>query len=131
MKNPKEEAERWFAQADFDLKEAETCLVRRSFAYACFFSEQSAQKFIKGFLILNGERFVPLHSIKELLEKASTYEKSLKKYIQEGQKLDRYYLITRYPDALPTPSVPFESYGIIEAKEAVEIAQKIKKAIMM
>lgn len=131
MKNRKLEAERWFTQADFDLKEAETCLVRRSFAYACFFAEQSAQKFIKGFLILSGERFVPLHSIRELLEKASTYEKGLKKYIQEGQKLDRYYLITRYPDALPTPSVPCESYGVVEAKEAVEIAHKIKKVIVV
>jgi len=111
------------------LSEAKGSLGRGSYAYTCFFAEQAAQKFLKGFLISRGERFVPLHSIKELLSKAAQYESKFNRLTAEGQKLDRYYLITRYPDALPSPNTPYESYDKQEAREVLEITEKIEKAV--
>lgn len=42
-----------------------------------------------------------------------------------GKKLDRHYLASRYPDALPEPAIPAESYTEDEAKDAIAIARAI------
>ena len=39
--------------------------------------------------------------------------------------LDRYYLSTRYPDALPDPAIPFESFSARDARQALEFASEI------
>ncbi|MCK4386291.1 MAG: HEPN domain-containing protein [candidate division Zixibacteria bacterium] len=39
--------------------------------------------------------------------------------------LDKYYIPTRYPDALAGPSAPFEVYTPMEAEEALKYASKI------
>lgn len=130
MKDSKSQALRWLRQAEYDLKEAEKCLANKSFSYACFFAEQAAQKSLKGYLINKGWRFVNIHSVGELLKEAAKLESDkFEPLIVLGQKLDRYYLSSRYPDALPDPAIPAESYGPDEGREAVEIAQKILSAV--
>ncbi|MEK7521110.1 MAG: HEPN domain-containing protein [Patescibacteria group bacterium] len=103
---------------------AEKNLKDGSFAYAAFFSEQSAQKSLKAFLIFAGERFVNIHSVGELAKKASLFNGVFESLIDSGKKLDRHYLASRYPDALPEPAIPAESYVKDEAEEAVAIAKK-------
>lgn len=125
MKNPKENSLRWLRQAKFDLKESKRALDSKSFAYAAFFAEQSAQKSVKAFLIRQGERFITTHSVGELLKKAALLEGSFGPLVEGGQKLDRHYLASRYPDALPEPAIPAESYVEDEAKEALAIAGMI------
>lgn len=125
MKNPRENALRWLRQAEFDLKEAERALKEKSFAYAAFFAEQSAQKSVKSFLFYKGERFITIHSVGKLLKEAAIREDSFKLLMESGQKLDRHYLASRYPDALPEPAIPAESYTENEAMEAILIAEKI------
>ncbi|EMF80171.1 putative toxin-antitoxin system, antitoxin component [Leptospira weilii serovar Topaz str. LT2116] len=41
-----------------------------------------------------------------------------------GQKLDLYYIPTRYPDAF-TEGAPFEYFEESQAKEAIEFAERI------
>ena len=130
MKDSRSQALRWQKQAKYDLKEAEKCLADGSFSYACFFAEQAAQKSLKGYLMGRGWRFVNIHSVGELLKEATKLEKSkFEALIALGQRLDRYYLSSRYPDALPDPAIPAESYGPDEGREAVEIAKKILSAV--
>lgn len=126
MKDSPAQSHRWLKQAEYDLKEAEKCLAGKSFSYACFFAEQAAQKSLKGYLIGQGWRFVNIHSVGESLKEAAKLEEDkFETLISLGQKLDRYYLASRYPDALPDPAIPAESYGPDEGREAVEIAKKI------
>lgn len=125
MKDSKAQAARWLKQAEYDLKEAEKCLADESFSYACFFAEQAAQKSLKGYLMSKGWRFVNIHAIGELLKEAAKSNGALMELLPLGQKLDRYYLSSRYPDALPEPAIPAESYGLDEGREAVEISRKI------
>lgn len=125
MKNHKGNSLRWLRQAEFDLKESERALTNRSFAYAAFFAEQSAQKSLKAFLLSMGSRYIVIHSVGELLKEATALENSFESLIESGKKLDRHYLATRYPDALPEPAIPAESYVEDDAKEAILIAQKI------
>lgn len=129
MKDSKSQSSRWLKQAEYDLKQAEKSLSDGGFSYACFFAEQAAQKSLKGYLMDNGWRFVNIHSVGELLKEAAKLDaKRFEGLIGLGQKLDRYYLSSRYPDALPDPAIPAESYGPDEGREAVEIGRKILSA---
>ena len=125
MKNSVSNARRWVKQAEFDLRQAKKSLEDSSFAYAAFFAEQSAQKSLKGFLFARGARAVVIHSIAELAREAGVYEPVFLDCIERGAKLDRHYIASRYPDALPEPAVPFESYAKDEAQEAIRVAEEI------
>jgi len=53
------------------------------------------------------------------------YEKEFEKIIEAGMFLDRYYITTRYPNALAPPAVPYKSYTEKDASEAKDLAEKI------
>ena len=125
MKNPKLQAQRWLKQSEYDLKQAQKSLDDKSFSYACFFAEQSAQKSMKAFLIFKGWRFVNIHSIAELLKEAGKIDETFVPLIDSGKRLDLHYLASRYPDAVPEPAIPFDLYVEDEAKDAISIAEKI------
>lgn len=125
MINYKEQSDRWLTQAKYDLKEAVDALKRGSFAYACFFSEQSAQKSLKAFLIANKDTQISIHAITELLKRASVFNKKFTRLMEGGRELDKFYLATRYPDALPSPLIPYKNYTKKEAKEAVKITREV------
>lgn len=129
MTNYKQQAERWLKQARDDLETAQALLKLNKFSAACFYAEQSAQKSIKGFLISHKKIRVAIHSITELLKESSQINNKFKILIDDGKKLDKHYLTTRYPDALPESTLaPFEAYTKSEAKEALVIAKKIFNA---
>jgi len=125
MKRSKEEAERWLKQAEFDLHSAKKNYEQKIYSYTCFLCEQSAQKALKAYLFFKGERYVLEHSIKKLVENCSKFDAEFSLFEKHGAKLDKYYLSTRYPDALPFPAIPYESYTEEDAQEAIKLASEI------
>ena len=125
MKHPKENSLRWLRQAEYDLKQAKKLLTDKVFAYSAFFAEQSAQKSLKAFLILKGKRFITTHSVGELAKEAASFDVKFAPFVEGARRLDRHYLASRYPDALPEPAIPAESYVASDAEDAVAIAAKI------
>ncbi len=123
MKNASEEAGRWLRQAEYDRAQAERTLQVGAYSYAAYFAEQTSQKALKAFLLSRGRRFVPSHSVGELAKEASRLDARLAPLAGRGKKLDRLYLASRYPDALPAPAIPAESYTCDDAEEAVGIAR--------
>ncbi|MDW7977632.1 MAG: HEPN domain-containing protein, partial [Candidatus Caldarchaeum sp.] len=69
MKNL-EEGMRWFEQAEADLKTARDCLEDGNYYAAAFFSQQAAEKALKGLLYSKGYRALITHSVAELVEEA-------------------------------------------------------------
>lgn len=129
MKNAKTDAGRWFRQATHDLAQAEKQLDGGEFSYAAFFAEQSAQKALKAYLISAGRRHVPIHSVGELARQAAQLDARFGPLVATGQRLDRHYLTSRYPDALPGPAIPAEAYARADAVEAVESGRAILEAV--
>lgn len=121
----KRTAQRWLEQSESDLKIARKHLRDREFSYACFLSEQSAQKSLKGYLISKRDIDLAIHSISALAERTAKFHQSFSRFIEEGKSLDKYYLGTRYPDAIPDPLVPAEFYTKQEAEVAVALACEI------
>ena len=128
--SPKDEARRWLKQAEHALKVAKTLLRDECFAECCFHAEQTGQLALKAFLYGQGERFVNLHSVKQLVERCATYDPALTQLVDAGKVLDQYYIPTRYPDAIGFPGLPYETYTVRQANEAAQLASEIVSLVL-
>jgi len=125
MKRSKEEAKRWLDQAQYDFEIAKRMLSQEIYSYSCFLCEQAAQKALKAYLYYKGKRYVWEHSVQELARASREYDEKFEDTIEAGKILDRYYIPTRYPDALAPPAVPYKTYSEKDASQAVSLAEKI------
>ena len=125
MKPGRDVAQRWLRQAEHDLRIARGHHERADYSDACFMAEQAAQKTLKAFLIWQGQRSVPLHSVAQLAERCAEFDPDFAAHITAGRILDQYYIPTRYPDALAPPAVPFESYTHEQGARAVAAVQAL------
>jgi HEPN domain-containing protein len=116
------ESERWLLFAHQDLRMAELAMTEGLYNQVCFHSQQCAEKAIKGLLAQQGKVPPRTHRLADLLgllEPDPFAEDRI-----EIQLLDRFYLPTRYPDALPG-SLPEGLPDAGDAQEALTIAGKV------
>lgn len=124
MRDPQGEAARWLAQAEYDLRAAQSNAERQLYSYACFIAQQAAEKALKAFLYAQGEREVLGHAVGELCKRAAKFKRDFTALSRKAQKLDRFYIPTRYPNGLPG-GIPAESYDEEDAGLALKLAQEI------
>ena len=129
MKRPGETYRRWLDQAQHQLRVVEILLREGVWSDACFMAEQTAQMALKAFLFGKGRRMVPIHSVRELASQCSELDERFGEAVEWGKVLDRYYLTTRYPDALAPPAVPFDSFTEADAVQAHGYARDILKLV--
>lgn len=96
-----EEGLRWFDQAEADMKTAKDCLKDGNYYATAFFSQQAAEKALKGFLYAQGYRALITYSVLELLEESSKIQYGFNKLLDKGKELDRHYIGSRYPTSIP------------------------------
>jgi len=86
----------------------------------CFHAQQGVEKALKAFL-RSRQRSVPqVHSLRELLAICQRLDADARFLKDACKTLDRYYIPTRYPDALPGTS-PEGLPTRHDAEEAVEL----------
>ncbi len=129
MKKPLETARRWLAQAEHSLMTTRILLESGLWADACFHAEQTAQLALKAYLYSRGRRYVNIRSVRELASQSSQEEAEFSPFVEYGMVLDRYYLATRYPDVLPDPAIPFESFTEQESRQAVGYAMEMVQLV--
>jgi len=121
-----EEALRWLDQAKADLKTAADCMKDGNHYASTFFSQQSAEKALKGFLYSTGLRAIITHSVVELLERSSELNAEFERFIDEGRELDRHYIGSRYPNFYPEgPAYKYYTKEI--AQRCLSYAESILK----
>lgn len=120
-----EEGLRWLDQAGADMKTAKDCIKDGNFYASAFFSQQAAEKALKGFLYAQGYRAIVTHSVTELLEESSKFEKRFKEFLNYGKELDRHYIGSRYPNFYPS-GAPYMFY----TKEMAEICVSYAESIL-
>ncbi len=128
MKDPKGEAARWLKQAEYDLQAAQYNADGGYHANACFGAQQAAEKALKAFLYGQGERQVIGHSVADLCERAAKKAKRFRKLAEQVNKLDRFYIPTRYPNGLPG-GIPAETYDALDSAEALKLARLVFKTV--
>ena len=123
-----EEALRWFDQAKADLKTAKDCLNDGNY-YACaFFSQQLAEKALKGFLYSKGYRALVTHSVTELLEESSKQAGMFGDLVDYGKELDRHYIASRYPNFYPRGPA-YKYYTKEMAERCLNYAESILRKV--
>jgi len=127
------EALRWLKQAEKDLISAKNSLKSGDYEWACFQSQQSAEKALKSFLYLRGFRKILTHSIFELVKEIGNLEIGFKRYKKEAKVLDSVYIPARYPNGIAGDLAPFEYYEKEDAEECINYAglilEEVKKFI--
>ncbi|OGG87327.1 hypothetical protein A3B87_01840 [Candidatus Kuenenbacteria bacterium RIFCSPHIGHO2_02_FULL_39_13] len=120
-----QQAKKWFAIGDNDLKYAQTSFEEFGAFYAqiCFIAQQAAEKYLKGFLILHKNSFPKIHDLTKLLKLCAEIEKDFLDFADETSYLSQFYLIARYPLTEYPPA------GKKEAKKAIDSAEEIIKFI--
>jgi len=120
------EYSKWIMFAEEDLKMAELALKEGIYNQVCFHSQQCVEKSLKGFIIHKGKIHPQTHKLVDILSSISPG--LLDDLADKIIILDRFYTLTRYPDALPgtlPEGLPTEK----DAKEAIEIARLVFERI--
>lgn len=121
----KKEAIRWLAQARDDYSVAELLHRESKFAQSCFYSQQAAEKALKGLWYYFDEE--PWgHSVCRLIEELEREPQHtvLMQLHEDAQLLDRFYIPTRYPNGLPELT-PQEAYSRRDSQEGLLSSKKI------
>ena len=105
---------------------AELALKAKIYNQVCFHSQQSAEKSIKALLCQQAKIPPRIHVMAELIRYLDT--NPFAKIQVEILLLDRFYIPTRYPDALPG-SLPEGMPDKGDAQGALATARKLVKTV--
>ena len=123
------EARRWFQEAQADLAVVRTLRGARHYAAACFHSQQAAEKALKALLYAQGARVVFGHSVRELARQCEGHDTAFAGVADDTALLDQFYITTRYPNGLPAPAVPSESFTGAQSQAAQEAGEKVIRLV--
>ena len=115
----------WIRKAENDIKTAEDEIKTEDPATdtICFHAQQCVEKYLKAFLILNQKQFRKTHNIAKLIELCKEIDGDFDKIYSYGAtSLTDYAVKFRYGEEFYFPSIE-------EAKEAIEIANKVKEFV--
>ncbi len=122
------EAKLWLLSALEDLEDAEEMYGMGKYHRAAFFAQQAAEKALKAlyFVVLRKEP-PKTHIVTELYRGLKEGGFELPKEIEKGiYVLNKYYTVTRYPDA--ANGLPSETVDDLEARRALEVARGVVEA---
>jgi HEPN domain-containing protein len=113
----------WFEQAESDMAHARNDLQSGFYDWACFTSQQSAEKAVKSvFFKMGAETWS--HSVADLLEELSRTTDVRIELKEAALELDKAYVAARYPNAHPA-GAPRNRYSLTEAERFVSHGEKI------
>lgn len=123
-KDSKTEALRWFTQAEEELKDAKYLMEAKRYYLSLFLCQQSAEKALKAFIYMYEEDSIFSHSVTTILKLANSIDPDFKT-LEGANRLDDYYIPTRYPNGLPG-GIPAQYYADPdEVKRALIWSEKI------
>ncbi len=111
----KQEVQNWLKQAREDLDTAKYLLDGKKYKQCSFYSQQAAEKGLKGLLILKTRKLIKIHDLVKLAKEVDLDEK----LISSCEKLNAVYIDSRYPD------IGHSKYTRKEAEDDVAIAEKV------
>lgn len=112
----------WFAQADRDLAHAKAARDDGSHEWACFASQQAAEKAVKALHLNVGQEawgHVVARLVAELPDSVGATH-----LVEPARVLDNFYVATRYANGHPE-GAPFEHYGPLQSEQAIRYAGEI------
>jgi|SRR3989344_1632843 len=114
-----EESENWLKQAEADLRTSENSLKSQDFYASVFWSQQSAEKALKSFIINNEGKLIKIHDLVILGRRARLPEDLLLKC----EKLSLAYTNTRY--GISENEIPSKKFKENDAVNFLNIAKEV------
>jgi HEPN domain-containing protein len=114
----------WLEKARRDLLTAERGLYSEEplTDIVCFHAQQAAEKYLKAYLVWQEIEFPKTHALEDLVLLATQKDPAAAGLQGEVANLTPYAVETRYPE--------FEEPLLKDAKEAVDIAKKVRKLVL-
>ncbi len=122
----RDEALRWFDQAERDLKVARDNRAAGNFEWAAFLSQQAGEKALKAVLWARGRRPIHTHSAVDLVREAAADHAAVAALEDDAKELDRHYVASRYPNSYST-GAPYQYYADGDAARCIEAAGRVLK----
>ena len=115
----------WMYKADQDFEFARINFEeeKQFFAQICFHFHQSAEKYLKAFIIANRLEFRKIHDLHLLLKQCRSKDPSLSQLEDDCEYLATFYIETRYPVHWPA------AFSKDEAERAYRSANNIREII--
>ncbi|OIP41669.1 hypothetical protein AUJ95_02910 [Candidatus Desantisbacteria bacterium CG2_30_40_21] len=111
----------WFKKANNDLKNANIVIEAEDAPVdtVCFHCQQSAEKYLKGFLVYHNIKFEKQHDLDYLLDLCYQIDSSFDSLRDMAENLIPYAVESRYP------TDPFYEYPVEEGKDMIKITKDI------
>lgn len=113
----------WLRQAMRDLEQAKDSQRAGRHEWACFASQQAAEKAAKALHLHLGQEAWG-HVVAKLLQELPDSMAIPEKLVEKGRVLDNFYIPARYPNSHPQGAA-FEHYGELQSEEAIKYASEI------
>lgn len=122
-----EVVEEWIASADADRRASVACLASDPpiVTVVAFHCRQAAEKLLKGFLVLAGQRFRKSHDMEELGEHVRRHFPATNDLVRSVESWTTWNVAYRYPgeEALQPPPSPGQ------LKEALRVIERLSAAL--
>jgi HEPN domain-containing protein len=113
----------WFLQGKRDFERARLDLEHKYYEWACFTSQQSAEKVLKGLALKLGFNIWG-HSLTEIFNILKEKIEIPEQMKENAKLLDIYYIPARYPNSFPSGK-PSDYFTEKQAMEAIDAADSI------
>ena len=120
----KKQAQEWFERGRHDIETAQLLYDEQGYTDSiAYHIQQAIEKYLKGYLVLNGKKPPKIHELDTLLNHVLRFDSSLNSFLELCEKASRYYMEDRYP---PGPVVEYQ-YNQIKADldEAWELIRRV------
>ena len=108
-----------------ELEVVEAIIGLEDWAGACFWSLTVASQALECYLICLGTGRNEVESVGKLAQMCAELQPEFSQVVRRGKYLDRYFNITRYPDALPYGAITDHWFDEEDAREAMKYAAEI------
>jgi len=122
--DPEKKPHEWLKKAKEDFDFASSILPDTIFySQVCFHFQQSAEKYLKAYIVGKNLEFRKIHDLRKLLKNCENDNPSFLIFREDADFLSPFYMDTRYPVHWPS------AVNKEEALKAQEAARKIKEFV--
>lgn len=115
----------WFKKGDEDIEVAKLLFRESDFMDTVgFHLHQAIEKYLKGFLLFHNQDYPLIHNLTVLLQKCGKFDNDILDYSEECERLNGYFISSKYPVDPPT------NYPKDEMQKSIEMAEFLIKYIL-
>jgi len=119
-------AQEWFDSAKSDFKYAGVGVKENEiYPQVAFLSQQVAEKYLKGYLILNGKKPEKIHDLPKLLSECTKIDRKLERLMDSCEILTGFYVEVRYPPDIPD----YTKDDILQAFKAAKLVKETVESL--